>query len=399
VEKKGAHSVIEAKRYLKLEFPQGQSVFLWGARNTGKSTYLHRHFPDSVYYDLLQTDTYLKFLKEPFRLREEILQLPLSNLKKPIVIDEVQKVPLLLNEVHWLIENHKPCHFILCGSSARKLKAAGTHLLAGRAWKTHFYPLIYPEIENFDLLRALSHGLLPVAYLNAQPRLFLKSYIQDYLIEEIQRESIVRNLAGFSRFLEAMALSHGEMTNFVNISRDCGVDAKTVKEYYDILVDTLVGYRLDPFHKMGKRAVITSTPKFYLFDVGVAGFLQGRTLEALKGKEAGAAFEHWLLMELIAYRGLNHLDFSLSYWRTKSDLEVDFILGQADVAIEAKISSHVDRGDLRGLEAFVEEHQPRQAYCVSLTEKARKIALSNGAYVIDLPWREFVQKLWNKEIL
>lgn len=225
---------------------------------------MHRHFPDSVYYDLLQTDVYLRFLKEPFSLREEVLQLSPEALKKPIIIDEVQKVPLLLNEVHWLIENYKPCYFILCGSSARKLKATGTHLLAGRAWKVHFYPLVYPEIDNFNLLRALTHGLLPVSYFSSQPRRFLKSYIQDYLVEEIQKESLVRNLAGFSRFLDAMALTHGEMTNFVNISRDCGVDAKTVKEYYDILVDTFVGYRLDPFHKLGKRDVITSTPKFYL---------------------------------------------------------------------------------------------------------------------------------------
>ncbi|HEX2579257.1 MAG TPA: AAA family ATPase [Rhabdochlamydiaceae bacterium] len=389
----------EVKKYLKLKVPEGQSIFLWGPRNSGKSTYLHRHFPDSVYYDLLQTDVYMRFLKEPFRLREEILQLSPEALKKPIIIDEVQKVPLLLSEVHWLIENHKPCYFILCSSSARKLKASGTHLLAGRAWKVHFYPLVYPEIENFDLLKALNHGLLPVSYFGEQPRRFLKSYIQDYLVEEIQKESLVRNLAGFSRFLDAVALTHGEMTNFVNISRDCGVDAKTVKEYYDILVDTLVGYRLDPFHKIGKRDVITATSKFYLFDVGVAGFLQGRTLEALKGKEAGAAFEHWLLTELIAYRGLNDLDFSISYWRTKSELEVDFILGDGDIAIKAKISSHVDRADLRGLEAFIEEHQPKQAYCVSRTPKARKIVLSNNTYVIDLPWQEFIEKLWNKEII
>ena len=389
----------EVERYLDLEVPLGQSIFLWGARNTGKSTYLHRRFPGSVYYDLLKTDLFLRFLKEPFRLREEVLQLPPVALKNPIIIDEVQKVPLLLNEVHWLIENHKPCYFILCGSSARKLKATRTHLLAGRAWKAHFYPLVYPEIENFNLLRALTHGLVPVSYFSNQPRRFLKSYIEDYLVEEIQKESLVRNLAGFSRFLDAMALTHGEMTNFVNISRDCGVDAKTVKEYYDILVDTLVGYRLDPFHKLGKRDVITSTPKFYLFDVGVAGFLQGRTLNALKGKEAGAAFEHWLLTEIIAYRGLNDLDFSVSYWRTKSDLEVDFILGDGEIAIEAKISSHVDRMDLRGLEAFIQEHQPKRAYCVSQTPQARKITLPDGSHVIDLPWQDFIQKLWNKEII
>lgn len=390
---------MEVKRYLDLEIPLGQSVFLWGPRNSGKSTYLRSHFPDSIYYDLLKTDLFLMLLKEPFKLREEILQLSPQTLKKPIILDEIQKIPLLLNEVHWLIENHKPCHFILCGSSVRKLRAASTHLLAGRAWKISFYPLVYPEINNFDLLKALSHGLLPVAYFSQKPRRFLKAYIQDYLIEEIQKEGLVRNLRGFSRFLDAMATTHGAMTNFVNIARDCGVDAKTVKDYYDILVDTLTGYRLEPFHKLGKRDVITSTSKFYLFDVGIAGFLTGRSITALKGKDAGAAFEHWILTEIIAYRGLNDLNFSLSYWRTKSDLEVDFILDDGKIAIEVKISSQVDKSDLKGLEAFIEEHQPQQAYCVSLTPRARKITLSNGAVIVDLPWETFIQKLWNQEII
>ncbi|MBS0656341.1 MAG: ATP-binding protein [Verrucomicrobia bacterium] len=390
---------MKVKRYLNLQLPLGQSIFLWGPRNSGKSTYLRESFPDSVYYDLLQTDLFLTLLKEPFKLREEILQLPSEALQNPIIIDEIQKVPLLLNEVHWLIENHKPCHFILCGSSARKLRAAGTHLLAGRAWSSHFYPLVYSEIDNFSLLRALTHGLLPTSYFSHQPRRFLKAYIQDYLIEEIQKEGLVRNLAGFSRFLDAMALGHGEMTNYVNVARDCGVDAKTVKEYYDILVDTLVGYRLEPFHKLGKRDVITSTPKFYLFDVGVAGFLMNRSIEVLKGKEAGAAFEHWILTELIAYRGLHDLDFPISYWRTKSDLEVDFILGNGQVAIEVKISSKVAKSDLKGLEAFIEEHHPQQAYCVSLAPRARKLSLSNGSHITELPWQEFIKKLWNKEII
>ncbi|MDE3056212.1 MAG: ATP-binding protein [Verrucomicrobiota bacterium] len=387
------------KRVLDLEIPKGQSIFLWGPRNSGKSTWLRERFPDSVYFDLLKTDLFLTFLKDPSRLREEVLQLTPEDLKRPIIIDEVQKVPLLLSEVHWLIENYKPAHFILCGSSARKLRLSGVHLLAGRAWRVHFYPLVYPEIEDFDLLRALTHGLLPVAWLSNQPRRFLKAYIQDYLIEEIQKEGLVRNLAGFSRFLDAMACTHGEMTNFVNIARDCGVDAKTVKEYYEILVDTLVGYRIEPFHKLGKRDVITSASKFYLFDVGVAGFLMGRSFSLLKGKEAGAAFEHWILMELIAYRGYRDLDFSIAYWRTKSELEVDFVLGDGKVAIEVKIASNVGGRDLRGLEAFIEEHKPEKAYCVSMTPRARKIALSNGSYAVDLPWKEFVQKLWNGEII
>src|SRR3989338_5422005 len=266
------------KRLLKIALPKRQSAFLWGARKTGKSTYLHSHYPNAIYYDLLKSDESLRLMKAPHLLREELLMVPTAQLQYPVVIDEIQKVPALLDEVHWLIENKK-ISFILCGSSARKLKHGAANLLGGRAWRFHFYPLVYKEIPDFDLIRALNHGLLPSHYLSEQPARMLRSYVADYLTEEIQAEGLVRNLPGFARFLELAGFCNGQMLNYANVARDCGIDAKTVKSYFQILQDTLVGYLIDPFSKKAKRDVISTTPKFYLFDVGVANHLSKTTIE------------------------------------------------------------------------------------------------------------------------
>lgn len=240
------------KRLLKLNLPKKQSAFLWGARKTGKSTYLREHFPGSITYDLLKTDELTRLLASPHLLREELIALSSKQLHQPIIIDEIQKIPLLLNEVHWLIEN-KQISFILCGSSARKLKHGAANLLGGRAWRFNFYPFVYKEIHHFDLLRAFNHGLLPSHYLSDQPLRMLRSYVNDYLKEEIQQEGIVRNLPAFARFMELVGFTNGQLLNFSNIARDCAVDAKTVKEYYQILQDTLLGYLIFPFHKKIKR--------------------------------------------------------------------------------------------------------------------------------------------------
>ena len=319
-------------RILKMDLPPHQSAFLWGARKTGKSTYLLQHFPDSIKYDLLKTDQLARLLAAPHLLREEVIALTPTELMLPIIIDEVQKAPALLNEVHWLIEN-KNASFILCGSSARKLKRGAANLLGGRAWRFQFYPLVYPEIPDFDLLRAFKNGLLPANYLSNYPERNLRAYVGDYLTEEIQAESLVRNLPAFARFMELVGYTNGQMLNFANIARDVGVDAKTIKEYYQILVDTLIGYFVEPFHKKVKRDLIQSTPKFYLFDVGVANYLQHRSVNVLKGEEAGASFENYILMELQAYLGLNELDTPINYWRSKSGLEVDFVLAPGRLAI------------------------------------------------------------------
>lgn len=386
------------QRYFHLELPVGQSAFLWGARKTGKSTYLKNRYPTAVYYDLLKSDVLLRLSKEPYLLREEVLALSDEQLTQPIIIDEVQKVPVLLDEIHWLIENTQ-AYFILCGSSARKLKRGAANLLGGRAWRFTFYPFIYREIPNFDLLHALNAGLIPSHYLSVHYQRSLNAYVEDYLTQEIQAEGLARSLPVFARFLDAVALGHGALINYSNIARDCGIDMKTVKSYYEILVDTLLGYMIPPYHKHIKRDLIKEAGRFYLFDVGLANHLQKQVVAELKGIPAGNSFEHFILMELIAYKGLCERDFRISFWRTKTGLEVDFILGDARVAIEVKISQQINKSDIKGLLAFMEDYSLEKGYVVCLSEQARKWQLDNGQEIWLLPYTEFLQQLWDGKII
>ena len=380
------------KRLFHLDLPEKQSAFLWGARQTGKSTFLREHFPDSDYVDLLQSDVYLALSKQPHLLRERVLAMSVAQLRVPIIIDEVQKIPLLLDEVHWLIEN-AGASFILCGSSARKLKRGAANLLGGRAWRFEFFPLASPEIPEFDLLHALQNGLLPKHYLQKDATRSLRSYVTQYLKEEVYAEGLVRQLPAFARFMESLGFSQGQLTNYTNIARDCGVDAKTVKEYYQILVDTLLGYSIEPYQKRVKRDVLTSTPKFYLFDVGVAGWIGKYKITELKGSQAGAAFEHFILMEIMAYRGLHEKDFPVRYWRTKTGLEVDFILGEGEVAIEVKLDRNVHPSEVKGLFAFAEEHHPRHAIVVS-QDKEKRLLQAGDVRIEVWPWALFLAELW-----
>ena len=380
-------------RCLELKLPKGQSAFLWGPRKTGKTTWLRQLFPDSLSYDLLQTDLALTLLKEPARLRQELLAAPAAVRNRPVILDEVQKVPAILDEVHWLIEN-AGFQFILCGSSARKLKAGQANLLGGRAWRAELFPLVSAEIPDLDLLRALNHGLIPSHYLQKNHERSLRAYVQDYLKEEVFAEGLTRNLPAFSRFFEAMGYSHGELTNYTNIARDCGVDAKTVKEYYQILVDTLIGNYVLPYSRRSNRQVITKAPKFYLFDTGVAGFLMRRTLKEERGESFGRVFEHFIYMELIAHRSYRELHYNLRFWRTRSGLEVDFILGEGEIAVEVKGASRVDQSELRGIRAFAEEYKPRRAIVVANEPRARQV----GDIQI-LPWRRFLADLWAGKII
>lgn len=385
------------QRYLQLNLPVGQSAFLWGARKTGKSTYLRQCYPDAVYYDFLKTDTYITFNQSPHLLREQVMEFSQQQLAQPIILDEIQKVPMVLNEVHWLIENTS-AYFILCGSSARKLKRGAANLLGGRAWRFTFYPLVYPEISDFNLIHALNNGLIPSHYLKESAARDLNAYVKDYLKEEIHDEGLTRDLPAFARFLDAVAFSHGGQINHSNIARDCGVHASTVKAYFQILVDTLIGYEIYPFARKVGRDIITATPKFYLFDVGIVNALTNRQIPELKGPAAGDAFEHYIFMELMAYKELQELNIDICYWRTKTGLEVDFVLNRGKVAVEVKVSSEVKKDKLKGLIAFSQEHQPEHALVVSLDEKRRRIEVEGGTDILILPWREFLQMLWNKEI-
>jgi predicted AAA+ superfamily ATPase len=305
----------------------------------------------------------------------------------------VQKVPEILDEVHWLIEN-KGLRFILCGSSARKLKRGHANLLGGRAWRYEMLPLTSVELGEIDLLRALNHGLLPDHYLQEDCQKSLQAYVQDYLKEEVFAEGLTRNVPAFSRFFEAMAFSHGQLTNYSNIARDCGVDYKTVREYYQILVDTFLGVRIEPFKRQQTRQVISQAAKFYLFDVGVAGFLTKRVLKEERGEEFGRAFEHFILMEILAYRSYREQDFEIQFWRTKSGLEVDFVLGAGEVALEIKGTPRVDNKDLRSLAAFTDEFAPKKSILIC-NEKQERL---HGKIRI-LPWKKFHSLLWEGKMI
>ena len=381
-------------RIMELDLPKGQSAFLWGARSTGKSTFLKQKYPESLYYDLLNTDVLNKLRIRPAILREELSLQPEEHLQYPIIIDEVQKVPQLLDEVHWLIEN-KGLSFILCGSSARKLKRGAANLLGGRAWKFTFYPLTFAEVDDFDLLRALNQGLIPSIYQSNYPKRAFRAYVDLYLKEEIQVEGLVRNLPAFARFLDLVGFSNTELLNYKKIATDCGIDAKTVKEYYNILLDTLIGYYVYPFSKNEKRQVISSTPKFYLFDVGVGCYLSKQPVLELRGTAAGNAFEHYIFMELMAYIGLKELEYKIHYWRTKTGHEVDFITEDGDVAIEVKISDNPRKTDYKGLLTFCSDHKPRLAIVVCLVGEARKTSDD----ILILPWKKFLNDLWAGKII
>lgn len=383
------------KRILKVKLPRNQSAFLWGARKTGKTTYLKENFPDSIVYDFLKTDLFFEFSKNPSLLRERLLAKEAALLKEPIILDEVQKVPQVLDEVHWLIEN-RDLRFILCGSSARKLKRGHANLLGGRAWRYELFPLTSHEMGEIDLLRALNHGLIPLHYLQQREdcKKSLEAYVQDYLREEVFAEGLTRNIPAFSRFFDAFGYSHGEITNYANIARDCGIDAKTVKEYYQILIDTLLAVRIEPFKKRQSRQVITKASKYYMFDVGVAGQLIKRNIWEERGPEFGRAFEHFMLMEIIAFRSYTRKDFSINFWRTKTGLEVDLVLGDRDAAIEIKGASRVDTRDLSGLEAFIQGYHPKRAIVVC-NEKEKR---AHGKIML-WPWRVFLQELWSGKII
>lgn len=371
------------------------TCFLWGARQTGKSTLLRQMFPDALRYDLLLADVYNQLIAAPSRMREELTaQLPRQpEDADPIIIDEVQKIPALLDEVHWLIEN-KGYRFILCGSSARKLRHGHANLLGGRALRYELHGLVTAEVPEFSIEKAVNNGLLPAYYgaPNAQP--LLSAYIGNYLKEEIAAEALTRNVASFSRFLEAAALSNGEMISYTTISRDCGVSAPTVKAHYEILSDTHLGQFVEPYRKAKKRRLVTM-PKFYLFDPGVVRFL-AKIPAIQKGSSAfGKAFEHVIFCEVRSYISYRNPDIELTYWRTSSGFEVDFILGDAEVALEVKASESANSNHLKGLRAIGEEHPCKKRILISCDPRPRKT--DDGIDI--LPWQIFCGMLWNGEII
>ena len=366
-----------------------ESLFFWGARQTGKSTLLKKLYPGSLYFDLLLSSEYERFLRNASLLREILTDTAISG---PVIIDEIQKIPSLLNDVHWLIENRK-IQFILCGSSPRRILRSGGNLLGGRAIRYELYPLVSAEIPGFDLLKALNNGLLPRHYLAANADKILSGYIGSYLRDEITTEARIRNIASFSRFLENAAFSNGEMVNYSNIASDCGVSSPTVKEYFQILEDTMTGRFLQPYQKKPKRRVITA-PRFYFFDIGIAGYLLKRGRVEFGSETFGKAFEHFIYHELFSYSHYSDKNFPLFYWRTASQIEVDFILGDHEVAVEVKSTGMVNPRHLKGLKSFAEEYKVRKLIIVSTDTYPRRIDS-----IKVLPWKLFLEQLWEGEII
>lgn len=373
----------------KLQIIDDESVFLFGARQTGKTTLLMQQFPDAIYYDLLDTDLLNRLRQRPSILREMLDKKPEGTL---IIIDEIQQVPELLNEIH-LLMNRYGFRFILCGSSARKLRRQGVNTLGGRAVPQYLYPFVSSEIPDFDIDIAVNNGMMPRFYLSKNPQNMLKAYVSVYLKEEIQAESLVRNLKNFSRFLELAAITDGEMVNYQNIAQDCGVSANTIKEYFQILEDTLLGFYIPAYTKTIKRKIVQA-PRFYLFDVGVTNYLLGRKDLKRGSVEYGHAFEHFIVQELVAYISYSDNSNRISYWRTYTQIEVDVILGDAKVAIEIKSADEVMGKHLKGLKAFREEYPETRLMVVSLDKLTRTSDGIEIVYVYD-----FLKMLWKGEIV
>lgn len=374
-------------RILHIDLPPGKSAFLWGPRKVGKSYWIRHHLPEAVVINLLKTDVFADYISRPSLLRERY-----ADTQKLIVIDEVQKVPDILNEVHYLIEE-KGCSFLLTGSSPRKLRRGHANLLGGRAWRYTMAPLTYPEITDFDLDKVVLTGLLPPHLLSTDPKQDLRAYVADYLKEEIVAEATVQNIPSFSQFLHIAAITSGELLNYTNVARETGVNAKIVRNYFQILEDTLLGFRLAPWKKTKDRRLI-ETEKFYLFDVGVSNYLAGRT-PTLHTPEFGKSFEHFILMELKAYQAYHNPELALHYWRTSTGLEVDFILGDMEVAIEIKASKRTHETDTKSLMVLDESHSPKRLILVSLEPEPKKL----NTKVECLPWEMFLQMLWAGEII
>ncbi len=339
--------------------PEGKSFFLFGPRGTGKSFWVRRTFPEAVYLDLLEAELYLPLSADPQRLSHYI---PHGHTGW-IIIDEVQKIPALLDEVHRLIETQR-LRFILTGSSARKLKQKSVNLLAGRALTLFLHPLTAGELgDDFTLRHSLQCGQLPCAYTDADPQAYLRSYVKTYLQEEIQQEGLTRNLGAFSRFLEAASFSQGAILNVSTVARECSVERKVVEQYFSILDDLLLAARVPVFAKRAKRRLLHH-PKFYLFDAGVYRTVRPKGPLDRPEEIDGQALETLLFQELRAVNDYLGLGFTIHYWRTPTGLEVDFVLygPRGLLAFEVKRVAKIRPEWLRGLSAFLKDYPQATAY-------------------------------------
>ena len=378
------------KRYLDIRaLLQERSVFLFGPRSTGKSTLVVQQLLEKAkVIDLLDPQTSLQLTSNPTQLEEIVTY----TAKKIVVIDEIQKLPTLLDSVHRLIERKKTC-FLLLGSSARKLRRSGINLLGGRAWPRNLFPLTSREIPAFDLDRYLHRGGLPRIYLGAHPERDLNAYVTTYMQEEIHAEGLTRNLPSFSRFLRSMALSNGKILNYEHIARDCQVATSTIKGYVQVIQDTLLGSLLEPWQGSKKRKAI-STPKFYLFDTGVTRVLSEMDNIPRRSELYGRSFEQFIWMELRAWLSYTEKNLRLTFWRSSGGYqEVDFLVGEK-FAVEVKATQSVSNRDLKGLRALAEENILQKFYLVSCDRINKK----SGKFFL-VHWQTFLSDLWQGKIV
>ena len=347
------------ERLIHINPKSEHSAFIFGPRGTGKTSWLKENFHDALYFDLLNDDTFTEFFARPTRLNDKIP----TTYQGWVIIDEVQKVPSILNEVHRLIES-RDLRFILTGSSARKLKTKGVNLLAGRALTYHMHPLTCVELgDQFDLQNSLALGHLPMAVTSQEAQKYLSSYVATYLREEVLQEGLTRNIALFTRFLETASFSQGEVLNYTAISREIASNRHTVVNFFEILEDLLIAYRIPVFNKRAKRDLVTS-PKFYYFDVGVYRTIRPRGPLDSSAEIDGAALETLFLQEAKAYNDYFDLGYTFYYWRTRNHREVDFVLygNKGFYAFEIKRKSRLDKKDFKGLQAFSEDYPEAKVY-------------------------------------
>lgn len=379
--------MITRKFQLQKELVDG-SIFLFGARQTGKSTFLEQQLGNAINIDLLDSELRIRFTMQPSLLYDMLQD------KEPgtiVVIDEIQEAPMLLNEVHRLIQRKK-LKFVLCGSSARKLKRKGYNTLGGRAVPCFFFPFTSNELDDLDLDKALLYGMLPPHYLAKNPRRLLAGYIDIYLSEEIKEEALTRHIDVFQRFLTVAALTSGEIVNYSNIAADCGVSSKTIKEYFSILEDTLIGYTIPAYTKSIKRRVKQS-PKFYYFDVGIYNFLMNRTSLSAGTPEYGHAFEHFVVQEIKAYLSYTHSDKTMSYWQTYSGKEIDLVIGDAEWGIEIKSADEIQPRHLSNFKDYQDEYPDSRCIVVSRDKLTRRNGNIEIVYIHD-----FLKQMWNGDL-
>ncbi len=377
------HRILELKEGLSRK-----SVFLFGPRQTGKSTFLKYNYPQAPFYNLNQADNFRELSSAP-----ELIRQRLTDKDEIVIIDEIQKLPKLLDEVQAMIDTNPKVRFILTGSSARKLKRGSANLLGGRARTYNMHPLVSPEVDFKKLNQRIIHGSLPSILDTPEPFEDLKDYVGSYLREEIQAEGLVRSIEAFSKFIDFAAFSNGEQVNFTKVGNDSGIPPRTVREYFYILQDTLIGNLVEPFQKTKKRKAV-STAKFYFFDNGVANYLLKRPNIIEGSQEFGKSMEHLIFLELRAFLDYHRLDHPLCYWRTHSQFEVDFVIG-SEVAIEVKSSAFIHNRDMRGMRALSEDVKLRRKIIVCKEKVPRK----TDDKIEILPIEHFLHELWSGSII